>query len=59
MRADLTVGEGIVRLRTTMINQIHGLAKTFGLKLSAGKGQVFEQSVRRALPDDVVLPELF
>ena len=29
------------------------------LKLSEGKGQVFEQSVRRALPDDVVLRELF
>lgn len=33
--------------------------KTFGLTLEAGKGQVFEQSVRRALPDDVVLRDLF
>ncbi|MGO4917727.1 transposase [Pseudogemmobacter sp. W21_MBD1_M6] len=41
-----------------MINQMRGLAKTFGLKLSTGKGQVLEQSVRRALPDDVVLRDL-
>lgn len=42
-----------------MINQIRGLAKTFGLTLSAGKGQIFEQSVRRALPKDIVLHDLF
>jgi transposase len=59
MRAVLTARERIVRMCTTMINQIRGLAKTFGLTLSAGKGQVFEQSVRRALPGDVVLRDLF
>ncbi|WP_313138321.1 IS110 family transposase [Paracoccus jeotgali] len=59
MRAVLTARERIVRMCTTMINQIRGLAKTFGLVLSAGKGQVFEQSVRRALPVDVVLRDLF
>lgn len=59
MRAILTARERIVRMCTTMINQIRGLAKTFGLSLSAGKGQVFEQSVRRALPSDAVLRELF
>lgn len=59
MRAVLTARERIVRMCTTMINQIRGLAKTFGLQLSAGKGQVFEQSVRRALPGDVVLCDLF
>ncbi|PIL17314.1 hypothetical protein P775_24225 [Puniceibacterium antarcticum] len=59
MRAVLTAWERIVRMCTTMINQIRGLAKTFGLQLSAGKGQVFEQSVRRAFPDDVVLSDLF
>ena len=59
MRAVLTARERIVRMCTTMINQIRGLAKTFGLTLLAGKGQVFEQSVRRALPDDAVLRDLF
>ncbi|PVA08800.1 IS110 family transposase [Pelagivirga sediminicola] len=59
MRAVLTARERIVRMSTMMINQIRGLAKTFGLALSAGKGQVFEQSVRRALPDDDVLRDLF
>lgn len=59
MRAVLTARERIVRMCTTMINQIRGLAKTFGLKLSAGKGLVFEQSVRRALPEDAVLRDLF
>lgn len=59
MRAVLTARERIVRMCTTMINQIRGLAKTFGLRLSGGKGQVFERSVRQALPSDVVLRELF
>ncbi|UJW77645.1 IS110 family transposase [Rhizobium sp. SL42] len=59
IRAVLTARERIVRMCTAMINQIRGLAKTFGLILSAGKGQVFEQSVRRALPDDVILRDLF
>ena len=59
MRAVLTARERIVRMSTTMINQIRGLAKTFGLRLSSGKGQVFEQSVRRAIPDDIVLRDLF
>lgn len=59
MRAVLTARERIVRMCTTMINQIRGLAKTFGLRLSAGKGQVFEESVRRALPDDVILRDVF
>lgn len=59
MRAVLTARERIVRMCTTMINQIRGLAKTFGLPLSAGKGQVFEQSVRRSLPNDVILRDLF
>lgn len=59
MRAVLTARERIVQMCTTMINQIRGLAKTFGLRLSAGKGQVFEESVRRALPDDVILRDLF
>lgn len=59
MRAVLTARERIVRMSTTMINQIRGLAKTFGLTLSSGKGQVFEQSVRRAMPDDIVLRDLF
>lgn len=59
MRAVLTAPERIVRMCTTMINQIRGLAKTFGLSLSAGKGQVFEQSVRSSLPSDAVLRELF
>lgn len=59
MRAVLTARERIVRMCTTMINQIRGLAKTFGLQLSAGKGQVFGQPVRRALPEDVVLRDLF
>lgn len=59
MRAVLTARERIVRMCTTVINQIRGLAQTFGLRLSAGKGQVFEQSVRRVLPDDAVLRDLF
>lgn len=59
MRAVLTARERIVRMSTTMINQIRGLAKTFGLTLSAGKGRVFEQSVRRVLPSDAVLRDLF
>lgn len=59
IRAVLTARERIVRMCTAMSNQIRGLAKTFGLVLSAGKGQVFEQSVRRALPDDVTLRDLF
>lgn len=59
MRAVLTARERIVRMCTTMINQIRGLAKTFGLTLPAGKGRVFEQSVRRSLPDDVILHDLF
>lgn len=59
MRAVLTARERIVRMCTMMINQIRGLAKTFGLQLSAGKGQVFEESVRCALPDDAVLRDLF
>ena len=59
IRAVLTVRERILRMCTTMINQIRGLAKTFGLTLSAGKWQVFEQSVRRALTGDVVLRDLF
>lgn len=58
MRAVLTARERIVHMCTTMINQIRGLAKTFGLTLSAGKGRIFEQSVRRSLPDDVVLRDL-
>ena len=58
MRAVLTARERIVRMCTTMTNQIRSLAKTFGLTLAAGKGQVFERSVRRALPDDVVLRDL-
>ncbi|WP_198144793.1 IS110 family transposase [Pseudorhodobacter aquimaris] len=37
MRAVLTARERIVRMSTTMINQIRGLAKTFGLTLSAGR----------------------
>jgi transposase len=36
MRAVLTARERIVRMCTTMFNQIRGLAKTFGLQLSAG-----------------------
>ncbi|MDZ4392075.1 IS110 family transposase [Cypionkella sp.] len=59
MRAVLTARARIVRMCTTMINQIRGLAKTFGLTLSAGKGQAFEASVRRILPDDIVLRDLF
>lgn len=59
MRAVLTARERIVRMSTTMINQIRGLAKTFGSTLSAGKGQVFEQSVRRVLPSDAILRDLF
>ena len=59
MRAVLTARERIVRMCTTMVNQIRGLAKTFGFALSAGKGQVFEASVRRILPDDIVLRDLF
>ncbi|NUH64894.1 transposase [Sulfitobacter sp. S0837] len=59
MRAVLAARERIVRMCTMMINQIRGLAKTFRLQLAAGKGQVFEQSVRRALPDDAVLRDLF
>lgn len=42
-----------------MIKQISGLAKTFGLTFSAGKGQAFEASIRRILPDDIVLRVLF
>lgn len=30
-----------------------------GLTLSSGKGQLFEQSVRRAIPKDAVLSDLF
>lgn len=59
MRAVLTARERIVRMCTTMINQIRGLAKTFSLTLSSGKGQLFEQSVRRAIPKDAVLSDLF
>lgn len=59
MRAVLTARERIVRMCTTMINQIRGLAKTFGLPLSPGKGQRFEHSVRQALPQDAVLRDLF
>ncbi|MGV8989293.1 MAG: hypothetical protein ACOH2H_23940, partial [Cypionkella sp.] len=42
-----------------MINQVRGLAKTFGLSLSAGKGQVFDHSVRQSLPSDPILRDLF
>ncbi|WP_425434988.1 IS110 family transposase [Loktanella atrilutea] len=59
MRGVLTERERIVRMCTMMINQIRGLAKTFGLQLSASKGEVFEQSVHRALPDDAVLRNQF
>lgn len=59
LRAVLTAPERIVHMCMMMINQIRGLARAFGLQLSAGKGQVFEQSVRRALPDDAVLHDLF
>ena len=59
MRAVLTAQERIVRMWTKMIKHIGGLTKTFGLRLSAGKGRVFEQSVRRVLPDITVLRALF
>lgn len=59
MRAVLTARECIVRMCTTMISQIPGLAKTFGPTLAEGKGQAFDRSVRRALPDDVALRDLF
>lgn len=52
-------GERIVEMCTTMINHMSGPAKIFGLSLSAGKGQVFEHSVRCALPSDPVLRNLF
>ena len=43
----------------TMTNQMRGLAEAFGLLLSMGKGQVLEQSADRALPDGVILRDLF
>ena len=46
MRAVLAARERIVRMFTTMINQIRGLAKTFGLTLSVGNGQFDEASIR-------------
>ena len=46
MRAVLAARERIVRMFTTMINQIRGLAKTFGLTLSVGNGQFVEASIR-------------
>ena len=50
LRLVLTAREKLVQIRVTLINQIRGLLKTFGVVLPAGRNSVFERSVVESSP---------
>lgn len=59
VRAILVARDQLVRMCTALINKIRGLAKTFGLIIGPGKGSSFDRAVRRVMPDDAMLRDLF
>ena len=50
VRLMLTAREKLVQIRVTLINQIRGLLKTFGVVLPPGKNSVFERSIVESSP---------
>jgi transposase len=59
VRAILVAREQIVGMCTALINKIRGLAKTFGVIVASGKGGAFDRAVRRAMPPDPIVSDLF
>lgn len=59
IRALLVVRSQLVGMCTSLINKIRGLSKTFGFVVGAGKGATFYASVRRGIPDDPLVRDLF
>ncbi len=59
VRAILVARDQLMRMCTALINKIRGLAKTFGLIIGPGKGSSFDRAVRRVMPDDAMLRDLF
>lgn len=50
IRLTLTAREKLVRIKVTLVNQIRGLLKTFGVVLPMGRNSVFERAVLDASP---------
>lgn len=59
VRAILVARTQLVGMCTALINKIRGLARTFGMTVGAGKGGSFDRAVRRALPGDPMISDLF
>lgn len=59
VRAILVAREQIVGMCTALINKIRGLAKTFGAIVGSGKAGAFDRAVRRAMPADPIVSDLF
>jgi transposase len=59
LRALLITRDQLVGMRTALINNIRGLAKSFGILIGLGKGGTFARQVRAQLPDDPILNSLF
>lgn len=59
VRAILVAREQIVGMCTALINKIRGLAKTFGVTIGSGRQGAFDRAVRRAMPGDPIVSDLF
>jgi transposase len=45
--------EGLVKMRTMLINQVRGMVKSFGARLPGGSAKSFAQAASKALPQEL------